>query len=50
VPQVFTVLGVPIWDQNTFDVTLEFPKEAHTARLLYCGLGSTIAGNHNYPG
>jgi hypothetical protein len=44
VPQVFTVLGVPIWDTNTVDVTLNFPKDAHTARLLYCGLGSDING------
>jgi hypothetical protein len=42
VPQVFTVLGIPIWDTNTVDVTLNFPKDAHTARLLYCGLGSNI--------
>jgi hypothetical protein len=41
-PQVFTVLGVPIWDTNTIDVTLDFPAGAHTARLLYCGLGSNI--------
>ena len=44
VPQVFTVLGIPIWDTNTVDVTLNFPPEAHTARLLYCGLGSKIVG------
>ena len=44
VPQVFTVLGIPIWDTNTVDVTLNFPKDAHTARLLYCGLGSNING------
>jgi hypothetical protein len=43
-PQVFTVLGVPIWDTNTIDVTLDFPEGAHTARLLYCGLGSNING------
>jgi hypothetical protein len=43
-PQVFTVLGIPLWDQNTIDVTLEFPQDAHTARLLYCGLGSDING------
>ena len=41
VPPVFTVFGVPIWDQNTVDFTLEFPEGAHTARLLYCGMGST---------
>ena len=39
-PQVFTVLGVPIWDTNTIDVTLNFPPEATTARILYCGLGN----------
>ncbi|MBV9580828.1 MAG: hypothetical protein JO057_19780, partial [Chloroflexi bacterium] len=44
VPQVFTVLGIPIWDTNTVDVALNFPKDAHTARLLYCGLGSDING------
>jgi hypothetical protein len=41
-PQVFTVLGIPIWDTNSIDVTLNFPKGAHTARLLYCGLGSDL--------
>jgi hypothetical protein len=40
VPPVFTVLGVPLWDTNTVEFTLDFPPEAHTARLLYCGLGS----------
>jgi hypothetical protein len=43
-PQVFTLLGVPLWDTNTVDVTLNFPQEAHTARLLYCGLGGDIVG------
>src|SRR5262249_37390865 len=43
-PQVFTLLGVPLWDTNTVDVTLNFPEGAHTARLLYCGLGSDIVG------
>jgi hypothetical protein len=43
-PQVFTLLGVPLWDTNTVDVTLDFPEGAHTARLLYCGLGSDIVG------
>jgi hypothetical protein len=38
-PQIFTVLGVPIWDTNTIDVTLDFPPDATTARILYCGLG-----------
>src|SRR5262249_22436673 len=44
VPQVFTLLGVPLWDTNSVPVTLNFPQGAHTARLLYCGLGSNIAG------
>ena len=41
-PQVFTVLGVPIWDTNHVDVTLSFPPQAVTARLLMCGLGSDV--------
>ena len=41
-PQVFTVLGVPLWNTNSIDVTLNFPKEAHTARILFCGLGSNL--------
>ncbi len=41
-PQVFTVLGVPIWDTNTIDVTLDFPPGAYKARLLYAGLGSNL--------
>ncbi len=44
VPQVFTVFGVPLWDTNTVEVSLEFPAGSHTARLLYCGLGSDIFG------
>ena len=40
-PQVFTVLGIPIWDSNTITVTLTFPPEAHVARLLLCGLGAS---------
>jgi hypothetical protein len=44
IPPVFTVLGVPLWDTNTVEFTLDFPPEAHTARLLYCGLGSDING------
>ena len=44
VPQVFTVFGIPLWDQNTVEFTLDFPAEAHTARLLYCGMGSDIYG------
>jgi hypothetical protein len=43
-PQVFTVFGVPLWDTNTIEVTLDFPQGSHTARLLYCGLGSDIYG------
>jgi len=44
VPQVQTVLGIPLWDKNTAEVSLEFPSGAHTARLLFCGLGSDIYG------
>jgi hypothetical protein len=40
-PQVFTLLGVPIWDSNTIEVTLQFPEGAHSARLLLCGLGAS---------
>ncbi|MBV8993996.1 MAG: hypothetical protein JO287_09930, partial [Pseudonocardiales bacterium] len=44
-PQVFTIYGVPLGPgTNTIDVTLSFPEGAHTARLLYCGLGSDING------
>ncbi|MCI0544942.1 MAG: hypothetical protein L0Z49_10940, partial [Actinobacteria bacterium] len=44
-PQIFTLLGVPIWDSNTIEVTLNFPPEATTARLLFCGLGNdAVAG------
>ena len=41
-PQVFTVLGVPLWDTNTINVDLNFPKGAHSARIMYCGLGSNL--------
>ncbi len=41
-PQVFTVLGVPVWGQNHIGVTLNYPEGAHTARLLFCGLGSNL--------
>ncbi len=44
-PQVFTVLGVPLWDTNTIEVELEFPKGAHAARILMCGLGADIKGD-----
>jgi hypothetical protein len=40
-PQIFTVLGVPIWDTNTLTKTLTFPPKAVTARILYCGLGNS---------
>jgi len=43
-PQVFTVFGVPLWDQNTIGVSLDFPAGAQTARLLYCSLGADIWG------
>ncbi len=41
-PQVFTVLGIPVWGQNHIGVTLNYPEGAHTARLLFCGLGSNL--------
>jgi len=43
-PQVFTLFGVPLWDTNTIEVTLDFPPGATTARLLFCGLGSELVG------
>ncbi len=44
-PQVPTILGIPLGPAtNTIDVTLSFPEGAHTARLLFCGLGSDING------
>jgi hypothetical protein len=44
-PQIFTLLGVPLWDTNTIEVTLDFPPEATSARLLFCGLGNdAVAG------
>ncbi|MBV9426081.1 MAG: hypothetical protein JOZ98_24465, partial [Solirubrobacterales bacterium] len=43
-PQVFTILGVPVFQTNSIDVTLDFPRGAHTARLLYCGLGADLFG------
>ena len=43
-PQIFTVLGVPLWDTNTIDVNLDFPPGAATARLLFCGLGNDAVG------
>jgi hypothetical protein len=39
-PQVFTLLGIPLFNTNTLDATLDFPGEATSARLLFCGLGS----------
>jgi hypothetical protein len=44
-PQVFTIVGIPVWDSNTIEVELEFPEGAHSARLLYCGLGADALGN-----
>jgi hypothetical protein len=44
IPQVFTLLGAPLWNTNTVDVMLNFPQDAVTARVLYCGLGSDING------
>ncbi len=43
-PQVFTVLGIPLWGTNSIGVTLNYPQGAHTARILFCGLGSDING------
>lgn len=43
-PQVFTILGVPLWDTNTINVELEFPPGSSRARILMCGLGSDISG------
>lgn len=43
-PQVFTVLGVPVWDQNSITVKLNFPAQATSARVMYCGLGGNILG------
>ena len=39
-PQIFTILGVPIWDTNTIDVTLTFPPEATAPGSCICGLGN----------
>jgi hypothetical protein len=44
VPQVFTMFGIPLWNTNTVDFTLQFPEGATTARLLYCGLGNEAYG------
>jgi hypothetical protein len=44
-PQVFTVLGIPLWDTNTLEVELDFPPGSHVARVLMCGLGADIHGN-----
>ncbi|MBV9421267.1 MAG: hypothetical protein JOZ98_00005, partial [Solirubrobacterales bacterium] len=43
-PQVFTIIGVPAFTTNFIDVDLTFPAEAHSARLLYCGLGADAVG------
>ena len=37
-PQIFTVLGVPIWDTNTIDVSLQFPPRRR--RRACCSAGS----------
>jgi hypothetical protein len=42
-PQIFTLLGVPIWDTNTLTASLQFPDQAVSARILYCGLGNGAA-------
>jgi hypothetical protein len=39
-PQIFTLLGIPIFRSNSIEVTLDFPAEATSARLLFCGLGN----------
>jgi hypothetical protein len=41
-PPICTVLGIPLWDTNTVEVTLDFPPEATSARLLFCGLGKDL--------
>jgi hypothetical protein len=46
VPQVPTILGIPLWDTNAVDATLTFPPNAHTARLLYCSLGNDAFGDN----
>jgi len=38
--EVSTILGVPIWNDNSIQVTLDYPEGAHTARILLTGLGS----------
>ena len=42
-PQIFTLLGVPIWDTNTLTATLDFPDNAVKANILFCGLGNGAA-------
>ena len=43
--QVNTILGVPLWGTNSINVTLDLTRRArHTARLLFCGLGSDLSG------
>ncbi len=41
-PQINTILGVPLWGTNELSVTLDFPPGSHTARLLICGLGADV--------
>jgi hypothetical protein len=44
VSPVSTMLGVPLWGSNSANVTLTFPPDALSARLLYCGLGADVYG------
>ena len=43
-PQVFTFVGIPLFNTNTIHVTLDFPSEATAARVLICGLGANADG------
>ncbi|HEU4329575.1 MAG TPA: hypothetical protein VFR40_00565, partial [Lapillicoccus sp.] len=42
-PQVFTLLGIPLFNTNTLSKTLQFPPNAVAANILYCGLGNDSA-------
>ena len=42
--EVSTILGIPLWNTNYTQVTLDYPEGAHTARILLCGLGSDPQG------
>ena len=44
-PQVFTVLGIPLVGHQHDRGELEFPPGSHVARLLMCGLGADIKGD-----